>query len=191
MHGLRGRVPAKLQRRGRLLLNQQCWVWGQDVRREEGNLLLEYGFERRRAEDGSSASSQYTLKTSDGACLRLWGYGFYFGSLEGEGIYLNRFEYMPRVAVSDGDRWHGVSEFEGLAVAGDTVLLESAMRAIAGYERWVLKSCGLRYRLGCLAGWTKRQVAPVVVADEWARLARSLEVLRGGPIAQDSGVALH
>jgi hypothetical protein len=98
----------------------------------------------------------------------------------GEGIYLNRFEFRPRVAISDGDRWLGVGEFEGLASAADTVLLEEAMRVIASYERWVLRAYGAGYRRACLAGWTKRQVAPVRVPNFWEELARRFDVLRSG-----------
>jgi hypothetical protein len=171
-------IPARLRRQGSLQLNQQCWVWGQDVRRAEGNLLLESGFVRRRAEDGSLASSQYTLEVRAGMCLRLWGYGLYFGEIQGSGIYLNRFEFLPRVAVSDGERWHGVGEFTELALAADTVLLGEAIRAIANYERWVLSTFGVAYRRACLAGWSKRQLDPVASPVEWETLAHRLESLR-------------
>lgn len=171
-------IPARLRRQGSLQLNQQCWVWGQDVRRAGGNLLQEFGFVRRRADDGSLASSQYTLNVRDGMCLRLWGYGLYFGAIQGSGIYLNRFEFLPRAAFSDGERWHGVSEFAELAVAADTVLLEEALCSIAEYERWVLQTCGVAYRNACLAGWQKKQLAPATAPDGWEQLACSLNSLR-------------
>jgi hypothetical protein len=34
--------------------------------------MLAYGLERLRVEDGSSASSQYTLELAHDRCLRLW-----------------------------------------------------------------------------------------------------------------------
>jgi hypothetical protein len=176
-------IPTRLRRQGSVQLNQQCWVWGQDVRRAEGNLLLEFGFARRSAEDGSLASSQYTLEVREGVCLRLWGYGLYFGETQGSGIYLNRFEFLPRAAVSDGERWHGVSEFAELAVAADTVLLEEALCSIADYERWVLRTLGISYRRVCLAGWGKRQLAPATAPAGWEHLASSLNSLRSRPVA--------
>jgi hypothetical protein len=177
-------LPMRLRRQGTLQLNQQCWVWGQDVRRAEGNLLLEFGFVRRRSEDGSHASSQYTLEVRDGMCLRLWGYGLYFGEIEGRGIYLNRFEFMPRRAVSDGERWHSVNEFAELGAAADTALLEDALYAIADYERWVLRSYGVAYRMACLAGWSKRQLAPAASSADWEHLAHRLASLRCGSVGR-------
>jgi hypothetical protein len=55
-------LPRELMNRGRTLLHQQCWLWGQDIRRAEGNLLLEYGFERKRPPEGANACSQYSLQ---------------------------------------------------------------------------------------------------------------------------------
>jgi len=172
-------IPARLRRQGSVQLNQQCWVWGQDVRRKEGNLLLEFGFARCRAGDGSAASSQYTLEVREGICLRLWGYGVYFGEILGSGIYLNRFEFLPRAAVSYGERWHSVSEFAELAPMADTVLLEEALGSIARYQRWVLGTRGVAYRIACLAGWGKRQLAPATAPAGWEQLACSLKLLRG------------
>lgn len=175
--GVAGRVyiPARVQRRGCALLNQQCWLWGQDCRREEGNLLLAHGFERMRAADGSSASSQYTLLLCEGRYVRLWGFGMFYGG-DSEGIYLNRFEFLPRVVRVEGDRWHGVGELRGVGVAGDTMLLQEAVRWMAGYERWVVGEYGVGYRRACLSGWKKRHVAPELLAAAWEGLAGVLAV---------------
>lgn len=40
-------IPAQVRRQGRILLNQQCWLWGQDVR--EGIYINRYGFTPRLA----------------------------------------------------------------------------------------------------------------------------------------------
>jgi hypothetical protein len=159
-------IPTKLQRRGCVLLNQQCWLWGQDVRRAKGNLLLAHGFERLRADDGSSASSQYTLSRGLGRCVRLWGFGLFYGDAA-EGVYLNRFEFLPRTVALDSDRWHGASELQGLDVAGDTLLLQGAVRWVAEYERWVLGQYGLAYRQACLLGWKKRPVLCEALPAAW------------------------
>lgn len=60
--------------RGAELMHQQCWCWGQDVRRPEGNLLLENGFERTRAPEDVSGSFRYWLERN-GTRLALWGFG--------------------------------------------------------------------------------------------------------------------
>lgn len=155
-------------------MNQQCWLWGLDVRREAGNLLLARGFERVRAADGSSASSQYTLRVGHERRIRLWGFGIFYGNGD-EGIYLNRFEFLPRLATLNGNRWHGASEFQGLTAARDTVLLREVVHWIAGYEQWVLGEYGAGYRRACLAGWKKRHVAAEELPTAWEELAEALE----------------
>src|SRR5687768_12975270 len=45
------RLPKALEKQGEALLEQQMWCWGCDVRRQEGNLLLAYGCERRASPD--------------------------------------------------------------------------------------------------------------------------------------------
>ena len=54
------RVPPSVIREGKLLLDQQCWCWGQDIRHPEGNLLLTHGFVRER-HDTEKDLSRYTL----------------------------------------------------------------------------------------------------------------------------------
>jgi hypothetical protein len=41
-------LPRALRQWGETMIHQQCWNWGQDIRRRRGNLLLEYGFSRYR-----------------------------------------------------------------------------------------------------------------------------------------------
>ena len=57
------RVPPKSIREGKLLLDQQCWCWGQDIRHPEGNLLLKHGFVRERHES-DKALSRYRIAVS-------------------------------------------------------------------------------------------------------------------------------
>ncbi len=51
-------LEPELARRGRKLLHEQCSHWGADIRREEGNLLIEYGFERYRPPAEDNGCSQ-------------------------------------------------------------------------------------------------------------------------------------
>ncbi len=105
--------------------------------------------------------------------MRLWGFGLFFGEAD-EGIYLNRFEFLPRLVRSGGNRWHGAGEFEGLEAAADVRLLVEAVRWIAGYERWVLGAYGVGYRRACLGGWSKRSIEPEHLPGAWEGLARRL-----------------
>ncbi|HVF09872.1 MAG TPA: hypothetical protein VNA16_03670 [Abditibacteriaceae bacterium] len=66
---------------GKRLLAQQCWCWGQDVRYVEGNLLLRYGFERRRAPQWQSGATTYLLRHLPDRVIALWGVYRYFAAL--------------------------------------------------------------------------------------------------------------
>lgn len=193
-HGLSLPTPRKPSlsaarlRQGKLLLNQQCWMWGRDVCREEGNLLLEYGFERQRRIDGGSGSTQYTLhlphatKEEPRRMVRLWGFGFFFVDLAAtsnkdatySGIFLNRFEFVAR-HVQALPEFCLANEMATLERASDLALLPDALRWIGGYESWVLDRIGLNYRERCLSGWGKRRTSPELVPSAWMRLAQEIE----------------
>ena len=166
-------LPAPVQRQGRILLNQQCWLWGQDVRRAEGNLLLDFGFERLRAPEEITGSSQYTLALDKNDFLRLWGFGLFYGCERG-GIYINRYDFTPRLAWATRKGWQSAEEMRSLPAASDTLLLEKAIGWIADYEQWVLKNYGKVYRTACLAGWGKCGLPDSGLPAAWKALAREL-----------------
>jgi hypothetical protein len=157
-----------------VLLNQQCWVWGQDIRRPEGNLLLEHGFERLRPTAGESGSSQYTLQGSGASCapfqVRLWGFGMYFGVEQG--IFINRFEFVPRVAEL-ADLWQA-QQMTQLARAKELSLLPLALRWIACYEQWVFDTQGACYRSACLHTWAATVGEPDELPSLWQQLSRDV-----------------
>ena len=138
-----------IARRGKALLHQQCWLWGQDIKCVEGNLLLVHGFERLRPPNGLSGSSQYTLSLQGNQSVRLWGFGIYFGAESG--IFLNRFEFIPREARM-ADLWQA-REMTGLPRAKSLTLLTQILRWIGDYEAWVLRTLGSEYRKSCLCGF--------------------------------------
>jgi len=168
-----------LQRRGMALLNQQCWLWGQDIKRAEGNLLLLHGFERLRAPAGQSGSSQYTLRVGvagengleEPLQVRLWGFGVYFG--RERGIFVNRFEFMPRAAEL-ADLWQG-REMTQLRRARDLALLPPALRWIASYEAWARDDFGVAYRRACLRDWEAAVGDPGSITVAWRELASDVE----------------
>jgi hypothetical protein len=164
-------IPSAILKRGRALLHRQCWLWGQDITREGGNLLLAYGFERVRPPEGISGSSQYTLELPGERHLRLWGFGFYFGSATG--IYVNRYEFIPR-ETSLRDLWQA-KEMDRLRRAHEFNLLPEAVRPIASYESWVMREYGAEYRASCLRGWDSKVGGGLNIAADWLELAKSLE----------------
>ena len=54
-------ISGARRRKGQEVLDRQCWNWGRDIVRPEGNLLLEAGFLKRRPHEGEAGSSCYTL----------------------------------------------------------------------------------------------------------------------------------
>ena len=161
-------LPADLRRRGMVLLNQQCWAWGRDILRPEGNLLLKYGFQKTKPPKGVEGSTQYSFRMPSGTGIRLWGFGVFYGRTRG--IYLNRYEFEPRVARIANDLWCA----DGLGLTPPLRRysgLRSVLLWIASYEEWVLTTYGRTYRKQCLSGWKKKSVSPDFVPQQWVELA--------------------
>ena len=79
------------------LLSQQVWCWGRDIERIEGNWLMEIGFERSEPTfRGDNCDSIYSLELSNGKRVILRGFGVFYGNDQKEGIYLPRYEFLPK-----------------------------------------------------------------------------------------------
>jgi hypothetical protein len=158
-----------------LLLHQQCWLWGQDIKRPEGNLLLKYGFERIRPPAGIQGSTRYQIRLSDRATLSLWGFGLYYTRYGYGGVYLNRYDATPRYCHA-ADFLPHVWTPADLPVTGHDpqipYLASKAFHWIANYERWVLHHYGLSYRRACLSTWHQPSILPQSLPDEWDRLSQ-------------------
>lgn len=176
------RLPTQLQQRGTKLLTQQCWYWGFDVRRPEGNLLLDYGFARYRSPEGQVGSSMYVLAPKPELQVTLWSFGFSYRHRELGRLYLNRFAFDPLLIDAEElalgiclpdqlppqRRATSRAEQERLAL-----LLAESISWIVEYERWVLEQYGLDYRRSCLAQWSRQKPAlpPEQVILHWEALA--------------------
>jgi hypothetical protein len=126
-----------------------------------------------RAPEDCSGSSQYTKMLGGGRLIRLWGFGMFYGAIEG--IYIHRYDFLPRVTCVPPDAWQKVDDMHHLEAAQDTVLLREAVLWIANYERWVLECYGHDYRVACLGKWTKRSVPAKMLPAAWDALASDLE----------------
>jgi len=166
-------LPNRIQRRGQQLLSQQCWLWGRDVKRNDGNLLMAFGFERLRPPEGISGSTQYTLHSSNDFRVRLWGFGMYFG--HDQGIYVNRYEFVARTATFK-EGWQGPNSIGSLPRSRDLHLLAQASGWIAAYESWVLRTAGLSYRQSALQGWKERACRVSEVPAFWTELSRDIHL---------------
>jgi hypothetical protein len=164
-------LPYAMRKRGGQLLHQQCWLWGQDIRHKEGNVLLQEGFVRRRPPEGLEGSSQYTLRLSESVHVRLWGFGFFYGG--SEGIYLNRYAFTPLSARLSDDVWTP-KPFARLCLSQNFIAIAEAVRWIAHFEKTVQTGMGIDYRNRCLLGWSNRALAPRDFLDAWHRFADEL-----------------
>lgn len=167
----RALLPFRVSKRGAALLNLQCWLWGQDIRRTEGNLLLEYGLERLRPPKEVSGCSQYSTRLRDGSLLKLWGFGMYCGAVEG--VYLNRFSFVPRTATLQ-DGWTANLFSQGKRT-GVPTCLPLALRWIAGYEEWVLQTAGRQYRLCAAGAGPDATCASMQLPAAWYGLAEEID----------------
>lgn len=155
------RLPAAARQHGTRLLNQQFWLWGQDIRHQEGNLLLRYGFERARPPDAVQGSRCYTLRLDPQWTVVLWGFGLFYGDQTQGGLYLSRFRFSPLLGTS-AEAPVGIwtpaqlPPFTEPAEANDWArarpLLVAALRWISAYESWIVAEMGSAYRHECLAG---------------------------------------
>ncbi|NJO82742.1 MAG: hypothetical protein HC828_07890 [Blastochloris sp.] len=160
------RLPERLVSRGTKLLTQQCWNWGCDVRRPEGNLLLEAGFTRVRPPAEITGSTLYALQPTPETQIILWSFGIFYGQAALGGLVLDRFRFAPQRSPTPTLpltiwtqeqlpplRRPGAADREALAL-----LLGGLLDWIGAYESAVLAAHGLAYRESCLAQWSRRKL---------------------------------
>ena len=182
------------RRKGQKLLQRQCWNWGRDIVRPEGNLLLEAGFRRRRPPEGVAGSSCYTRALPDGDSLMLWGFGVLFGTPRKGGVYLNRYKFRP-VWIPSANLQEPIWK-PGMIPNGRTPpsprvpvdLTVAAIRRIADYEEWVLARCGLEYRRAVLRQWKQppQGLPPQTLPQEWRALADAMDGQPGPELEEKS-----
>ena len=176
-------ISGTSRRKGQQLLDRQCWNWGRDIVRPEGNLLLEAGFLRRRPPEGEAGSSCYTLALPDGESLMLWGFGLLYGTTRKGGVYLNRYQFRPfwlppetvQEPIWKPDTIPTAQTPPSARVPVD--LTVAAIRRIADYEEWVLARCGLEYRRTVLRQWKRssKRMVPQALPEAWRSLADEID----------------
>lgn len=189
-------LPARVRRRGESLMHQQCWCWGQDIRRHEGNLLLAHGFSRVRPVEARQGSSRYTLTLAPGRRLTVWGWGLLVADLGLGAVLIGRYAFGPRYS----DDWrigrdaHVPADLSSLAVpwAADHwrragALLGLAFRWTADYERWVAATAGAAYRDAVLTAWGHGRDRAETLPSAWHRLAVECEAVVQRGLARAAG----
>lgn len=185
-------IPTEVRRRGRILMNQQCWLWGQDIRRPEGNALIAHGFARTKPPEGLRGSNTYLLQRPGGATILLWAFGFFYHLADQGGVYIPRFAATPRLARFDGlpgEVWSATQLGECRPPRGTwqwaraRQLFVPALRWLAEYERWVRAERGLDYRRACVRSWKHAQTPAETLDAQWEALADDCDAAIGAFIA--------
>ena len=156
------------------LCEQQFWLFGYDIRRSAGNLLIERGFERLR--QGSGRPTRY-LRESDDETIALWGFGMLwlpgapapatFLGRDG-GVLESDVAGVPKVR----EAWRAKRQLR-LRVGTDPSLVTDAFLWISRYESWVVDFAGLAHRRRALAE-TAGCCEAELIAAAWAEHASRL-----------------
>lgn len=183
--GVRDRSSRAVRRwvrnQGTVLLNQQIWCWGQDIRHREGNLLLAYGFHRHRPPANTHGSSCYELLVSEQTSIRLWGFGLLYEHLALGGIFLKRYAFVPTwtpltsqpstIWSSDQLPFLTRPRSRGASRRAHCLLL-AALRWIINYERWVRMKVGEAYRSRCIEDFPHSEIPAISMIPSWGNLTR-------------------
>lgn len=179
-------LPSAWIRRAQNLLHDQCWSWGRDVDRLDGNLLVQFGFERVPNAEGRTFA--YDLRSDDqcqGERVVLAGAGrCYTAAGSPAAALLGRYDVCPRLirrAAIDLAGWAAIGpsvfQSKGERSARSPLareLLAGALGWIASYEAWVRQVAGPEYRAECLASWSRASVSADRIVEEWESLLSEL-----------------
>ena len=156
------------------LLSQQVWCWGRDIERIEGNWLMEIGFERSEPTfRGDNCDSIYSLELSNGKRVILRAFGVFYGNDQKEGIYLPRYEFLPKYLrrlniknlpweKNDLPELHFPNNSE---VSNCVCLVTELVNWMRTYEENVANILGLDYRKSTLYEWQKI-VGSIIPAED-------------------------
>ena len=172
-------ISAKTRKLGSSLLDQQLWCFGYDIRRPEGNLLLEYGFTRHRPPEGKRGSNCYIFCPQPSCQIGLWGSGLFYGDAQIGGIFLKRYQFQPKLTASAVLSANSIAQAEIPTAhtprtpdeaerAGS--LAVAALRWLSHYEQWIQVNVGVSYRQYCIDRWPRSKqsvVAEAVAATTW------------------------
>ena len=164
------------------LLSQQIWYWGQDIRRKQGNLLVELGFERvKPPADAEIEDSVYTLNLTEKRSVILRGFGVYYRDNDLGAIFLPRYEFIPGYTKNltlEQPLWT-YDELPELYFPTETewesytTLLTDLVNWIRDYEHKVIQEQGIDYRISTLTEWDngeRKVTSPEKVVAEWEKV---------------------
>lgn len=160
------------------LCDQQFWLFGRDINRPGGNLLIEAGFERRRF--GSGRPTQYVFECPE-CSISLWGFGLHWICHErDQALFTSRDGEFLKAGASNllavRDPWT-VERRLRLGEEADSLLAAEVSRWFAEYEAWVLDAAGPDHRVAALEDWDSC-CEPCQVAAAWTALSAGFRAAR-------------
>ena len=166
------------------LLSQQIWYWGQDIRRKQGNLLVEFGFQRvKPPADVEIEDSVYTLNLTENRSIILRGFGVYYRDNAHGVIFLPRYEFIPGYTTNltlEQPLWT-YDELPELYFPTESewdnyiTMLADLVKWIRDYEHKVIQEQGIEYRISTLAEWDngeRKVTASQAVVGEWEKIGK-------------------
>jgi hypothetical protein len=179
-----------------VLLDQQLWYLGHDIRHPDGNALVHFGFERVRSPGEGTTCYRLSSPDEPGQALLCWGFALYSGSVADRslgsghsprgpapaGVMLFRHTASPRLVwTSLGVPLHKPSELPRLEPPRTemerTQLCEGVARLarqLQCYEAWTAQTLGAAHRASALAALPRhkrRKFAPVLeLTANWCEL---------------------
>ena len=162
-----------------VLLHQQLWCFGKDIKIPNKNLLINYGFKQVRPPKEISGSTNYICRTGK-AILVLWGFGVFFSEGNNKGIYIGRYNFYPMLIKDEPLNFpiwasshlpamkypESVEEWEY-----SFSLISEFFEWIASYEQWANWTMGSSYRKACLKDWDHSIVAGDEMSWAWDKVA--------------------
>lgn len=170
----------KVKKFSEILLHQQLWFFGKDIKVSQNNLLVSYGFEQVRPPKATSGSTNYICKIDGEVSMVLWGFGIYYGYGNNNGVYIGRYDVYPKLIHEEPLNlpiW-APSKLPRMKLPESEEEWEYSFRLmselfewLARYEEWVNWVMTGSYREDCLKDWQQQIVSSNEVGWAWINVA--------------------
>lgn len=183
-------LPPAIRALGDATLEKQLWCLGQDIRRPEGNLMMEYGFERNRPGTNVMGSSAYSL--NDGTTqVVVWGWGIAIAEAGKGALWIRRNNFDPQ--------WSPIEEIPSTVFRPEDLprsmvpstpeeeghalhLFQTLCSTLAKYETWIDLNQQSSYRADILARHPSRRQEDTTethdMAGQWLTLSEMIDTFQ-------------
>lgn len=158
-----------------VLLDQQFWCWGRDVRHPSGNLLTRYGFRRIAAQDPTGTTS-YVYDLSCERRVGLRRASLVYHEAGAGALMIWRGAFVPRLVHWERDAElpaeccpDEAAQPEGENESRRIRYLQAGLALwITSYEDWIADVAGAGYRDRCADEWPRSIVSGRDLGAAWA-----------------------